>query len=66
MSEKLKPCPFCGSKAELRELTYQDTTLFGIFCVEDLKPKNQHGHFIDNYASKQEAIDTWNRRADDD
>ena len=62
VSKELNHCPFCGSEAELRKLTYRDTTLYGIFCVQDLDLKNQHGHFIDNYASKEEAIKAWNRR----
>jgi Lar family restriction alleviation protein len=59
MTEKLKPCPFCGGEAELLSMTYRGGKVFGVFC----KTQTDHGHFIDNYASKQEAIDAWNRRA---
>ena len=64
MTEELKPCPFCGGKAEVRTLTYKDTKVYGIFCLPDLEAEYSHGHFIDNYANKQEAIAAWNRRDD--
>ena len=66
MSRKLKPCPFCGGEAELLSMTYRGGKVFGVFCKADSAQKYPHGHFIDNYATKQEAIDTWNRRMNDD
>lgn len=37
-------------------------TVWGVFCIPDLNAEHAHGHYIDNYATKQEAIDAWNRR----
>lgn len=59
---KLKACPFCGGKAKLMAMGYGDEKLYGIFCTADLKQEYQHGHFIDNYRDKEEAITTWNTR----
>ena len=62
MSEKLKPCPFCGGKAELLTMRYKGGEVYGVFCRADLDQEYQHGHFIDNYDAKAEAITAWNRR----
>lgn len=59
-------CPFCGSGARVMSMTYDhDAVVWGVFCLSDLKAKYQHGHFVDNYATEEEAIDAWNRRYDD-
>ena len=60
MAEKieLKPCPFCGSKAEMVEQRLPNTaTRYGVCCGE-----------CDNgtwkwYESESEAAAAWNRRA---
>ena len=64
MDVDLLPCPFCGGKAKAMHLDYGDEvqTVWGVFCVPDLNAEHAHGHYIDNYATKQEAIDAWNRR----
>jgi len=65
--EKLLRCPFCGGPATVMCMEYGDPherqTVWGVFCEDDLSSEYQHGHFIDNYATKEEAIDAWNRRA---
>ncbi len=67
MTEGLKPCPFCGSESEVRMMTlHSGEKLYGVFCKEDLAAEIQHGHFIDNFATKSEAIESWNRRANDE
>lgn len=63
MTEKLMPCPFCGSKAVTDydngpyatgpELSY------GIICL-------RCGARTELRDTKDEAIAAWNRRADDD
>lgn len=66
---KLRPCPFCGGPAAVMCLDYNDDypherqTVWGVFCEDDLNAEYQHGHFIDNYATEEEAIDAWNKRA---
>ena len=59
-------CPFCRSKAKVMHMDYENgvrtvTTVWGVFCKRDLKRVNSHGHFIDNYASEEEAVMAWNR-----
>ena len=56
---KLKPCPLCGSLAYLT--TDSETeTLYGVNCIMcacNLRPEFKHGY---------EAIEAWNRRADNE
>ncbi len=70
MSEiELKPCPFCGGKAEVMHMDCTDHsdgsawTVWGVWCVDDLNAEYSHGHFIDNYETRDEAVAAWNRRA---
>ena len=63
---ELKPCPFCGGEAKLLTLTYNGGKVYGVFCTADLEQEYQHGHFIDNYDNKDEAIADWNRRTNDE
>ena len=62
MSEELKPCPFCGGKAKLMTMEYDGQKCYGVFCIADLAQRYQHSHCIDNYGSKETAIEVWNRR----
>ena len=55
MSEKLKPCPFCGDEAMEREVTYHNTRYY-IQCT-----KCGAGSAFS--LSEQGAIDAWNTRA---
>ena len=52
MNENLKPCPFCGGKAELF-----GTGKDGIFYVECLECDVDS-----NFDTPEEAITAWNRR----
>ena len=52
--DELKPCPFCGGKA--------NAFICGrIFVVEC----ESCGTSSDGFDSKKEAVEAWNRRADD-
>lgn len=55
MSDKLKPCPFCGGKAELL-IVPNGKAEWIIKCKN--KCCNQFPH-----ESKGDAINAWNRRA---
>ena len=52
MSDKLKPCPFCGGKAIIDGC---DDTLWSVICKKCAAS-------IDYNETKQEAIEAWNRR----
>ena len=59
MSEKLKPCPFCGGEAEMRPWKYNGHDRYDFFC----------GHcgcsFIAGTCeTKEEAIAKWNTRTE--
>ena len=60
MSEKLKPCPFCGGEAytEGDKVKLQDG--FGFWFVAC---KNQCGVMLGYFNTENEAIKKWNRRA---
>ena len=53
--DELKPCPFCGGKAEIASLS---KIAIGVFC-------NKCSAEIGIYRTKQEAIEAWNRRANE-
>ena len=63
MNDKLKPCPFCGGEAKVLCMTYSGGKVYGVFCKRDSEAEDQHGHFIDNYSSEEDAVSAWNRRA---
>ena len=58
MSEKLKPCPFCGSEAVHTESSYFRDVL--IYC------ENCDAYFtVDSFAAdKDDVVEAWNRRAE--
>ena len=76
---ELKPCPFCGGKAEIHyQPIYTDNGVC-IRCTEckarskffpcDCKYMYYHGEkdvFISKERATQDAINLWNRRADNE
>ena len=52
MNAELKPCPFCGSEAELFEAP-------GVYFVECSNPKC---NYPTNWDTKEEAVTAWNTR----
>ena len=68
MTEELKPCPFCGGPAELKDarkflvVSRQSyITPYSVSCENKQCGVKPHTPFVD---SEQEAITAWNRRAD--
>jgi Lar family restriction alleviation protein len=54
MTEKLKPCPFCGSTS----LYFPDKPVFDYFIHCD-----NCGCNTDSFTNAESAIEAWNRRA---
>jgi Lar family restriction alleviation protein len=58
--EKLKPCPFCGSKPNYSASCYDKYKGYcSIYCPTC-------GAGMSGYESKNEVLIAWNRRASDD
>lgn len=54
MNEELKPCPFCGGKAEISLLLSN----YGVACTSCMG-----AIFPAKEQTREEAIKAWNRRA---
>jgi Lar family restriction alleviation protein len=63
--EPLKPCPFCGSKAEIRKV-YGTENEYYVECNSSRGPLEDRciisGVGVRAFNSKDEAIAAWNRR----
>lgn len=60
---ELKPCPFCGGRAFMLNEKEEAGTLHRVYCGNEdchVEPKT---HW---YWKKEQAIETWNRRATDE
>lgn len=62
--EQLKPCPFCGGKAEIVPHKFYSKMLddwkvdsYGVVC------KRCHASGYQFWGTEKHAIDAWNRRA---
>lgn len=60
MNDKLKPCPFCGGKAEI----YEDTIIkslpaYSVYCTKC------YARTYGLYDKKDDAIESWNRRVNE-
>ena len=58
MTDKLKPCPFCGGEAYV--WLNLETDNYDVECLECGCDFQQH------YGCVDEAIEAWNRRVDND
>lgn len=68
MQNKLRPCPFCGGKAELRFYQHHSTKSWSVrcknMCIVTCGHKDDKGRWRPTLM--REAIETWNRRAGDE
>ena len=55
MTKKLKPCPFCGGKAEILTTDSYSGFDYCVMCISCI------GN-VDWCNTKEEAIEAWNRR----
>lgn len=59
--DKLKPCPFCGDKAILRNRAasfYTNDRYYAAKCISC-------GAMVGESDNKKEVVEAWNRRAGD-
>ena len=61
MATELKPCPFCGNNAKLKQFTSGCLKKTKVFYVECYVCRNQTKVELD----KEQAIEAWNRRVGD-
>lgn len=62
MKSELKPCPFCGSEARL---TYSTDNHRQPYVTCDTPKCPSCNPYQWHYHTEEEAIEAWNRRADD-
>ena len=59
---ELKPCPFCGGTPVLIEHKYDlSHILYGYDCYGD----DHHTCGVGYFETQKEAVEAWNRRAND-
>ncbi len=66
--EKLKPCPFCGGEIRYMHTNHKNlhnrTHQYNCVKCNAYIFLNAEGRYKTADETKEEAIDTWNRRAD--
>lgn len=62
MSEKLKPCPFCGSGGKRLRIWASKECVSAFVCCRNCGAIGPG--FPESRKTEDEAIDAWNRRAD--
>lgn len=63
---ELKPCPFCGHCALVMQLKQSVSRRYYVACGNKAERCIASGHWVfgNFYATKREAMEAWNRRAD--
>jgi len=64
MTDKLKPCPFCGESPDIGNAVY-DGRKAGAYYIACTSTCEVHPELNDTYDSPNEAIKAWNTRAND-
>ena len=62
MNEELKPCPFCGGKAEISVGRFDGKDTSFVLCTK-CEARGEFFVVSPKYASDEKAIEAWNRRA---
>jgi hypothetical protein len=76
MNYILKPCPFCGSKAQIVHIPentpeenarhpnweWKNPGMFVVGCFGDLMCMGNINHVTMIFSTEEEAVKTWNRR----
>lgn len=67
MNEELKPCPFCGGKGEIGIADIDVPFFYSVWCENTFKSCTASTpDWSGWHLSEQEAIEAWNRRADNE
>ena len=67
MMSDLKPCPFCGGRASIGQTKKSLRNQYAVQCINSRCIAYRLGNpFVMHYLSEAEAIEAWNRRADND
>lgn len=68
ISDKLKPCPFCGGEVKKLHINHKDLKcrVFNYMCekCEAIFYLTVTTKYVSAEATEKEMIETWNRRAD--
>lgn len=60
---ELNPCPFCGRTPTVTENKLNlKSILYGVICVGD----EHHSASVGYFQTEEEAVNHWNRRADNE
>ena len=62
MEKRLKPCPFCGGKAEVSSGRFDRKDISYVVCTR-CGSRGEFFFISPEYASAERAIEAWNRRA---
>ena len=60
ISEKIKPCPFCGSEAEIEDNSLSNLKYFTVKCSNENCGASVH--FCGKSESREEILSAWNNR----
>lgn len=65
---EIKPCPFCGHTAHVQQLKWSAKARFFVGCgnAENRCIASVHNTFGRFYDREHDAIEAWNRRAEND
>jgi hypothetical protein len=67
-TQGLKPCPFCGGMAGVKQLKQSVTARYFVVCFNGKNRciANEHNVFGHFYVNRDDAVNAWNRRANNE